>query len=229
MLINSNVADERLTTAHPAKLAYVYVRQSSVNQVRQHQESTELQHWRTSRGTAVPPPVKEKFTLLKGCTFSRVIDWATRVRWSLMWTEALTFVDDDCALFVAAEGRERLLRGRVRGCRWREPAVLGCSWEPAVPGRSPAAGCLSAPGLAVTSRTRLEMPERSSAPEENQTCWDGDTDGVEAEGVVVSGDFWVVGDERSSASALAAWSEGWSSNSATGRMLRSQTPSRPPC
>ena len=44
MLISSNVADERLTTAHRAKLAYVYVRQSSVNQVRQHQESTELQY-----------------------------------------------------------------------------------------------------------------------------------------------------------------------------------------
>ena len=44
MLISSNVADERLTTAHCAKLAYVYVRQSSVNQVRQHQESTELQY-----------------------------------------------------------------------------------------------------------------------------------------------------------------------------------------
>ncbi len=35
MLISSTVADERLTTAHRAKLAYVYVRQSSVNQVRQ--------------------------------------------------------------------------------------------------------------------------------------------------------------------------------------------------
>src|SRR5260370_6346109 len=44
VLISPNVADERLTTAHRAKLAYVYVRQSSVNQVRQHQESTELQY-----------------------------------------------------------------------------------------------------------------------------------------------------------------------------------------
>ncbi|MGY3133889.1 hypothetical protein ACVWZM_004571 [Bradyrhizobium sp. USDA 4501] len=35
MLISLNVAGERLTTAHRAKLAYVYVRQSSVNQVRQ--------------------------------------------------------------------------------------------------------------------------------------------------------------------------------------------------
>jgi DNA invertase Pin-like site-specific DNA recombinase len=44
MLMTSNLDDERLTTAHRAKLAYVYVRQSSVNQVRQHQESTELQY-----------------------------------------------------------------------------------------------------------------------------------------------------------------------------------------
>jgi hypothetical protein len=43
VLIAPNLADERLTTAHRAKLAYVYVRQSSLNQVRQHQESTELQ------------------------------------------------------------------------------------------------------------------------------------------------------------------------------------------
>jgi hypothetical protein len=34
--------DERITTAHRAKLAYVYVRQSSPGQVRHHQESTEL-------------------------------------------------------------------------------------------------------------------------------------------------------------------------------------------
>jgi DNA invertase Pin-like site-specific DNA recombinase len=44
MLMVSNIADERLTTAHRAKLAYIYVRQSSVHQVRQHQESTELQY-----------------------------------------------------------------------------------------------------------------------------------------------------------------------------------------
>jgi hypothetical protein len=36
MLMVSNVVDERLTTAHRAKLAYIYVRQSSVHQVRQH-------------------------------------------------------------------------------------------------------------------------------------------------------------------------------------------------
>lgn len=44
MLIGPITADERLTTTHRAKLAYVYVRQSSLNQVRQHQESTELQY-----------------------------------------------------------------------------------------------------------------------------------------------------------------------------------------
>ena len=36
--------DERITTARRAKLAYVYVRQSSPGQVRHHQESTELQY-----------------------------------------------------------------------------------------------------------------------------------------------------------------------------------------
>jgi hypothetical protein len=40
----STNTEERLTTAHRAKLAFIYVRQSSVNQVRQHQESTELQY-----------------------------------------------------------------------------------------------------------------------------------------------------------------------------------------
>lgn len=57
MLISLNVADERLTTAHRAKLAYVYVRQSSVNQVRQHQESTELQYRLVDRaiGLGWPP------------------------------------------------------------------------------------------------------------------------------------------------------------------------------
>jgi DNA invertase Pin-like site-specific DNA recombinase len=44
VLIASNTVEERLTTAHRAKLAYIYVRQSSVNQVRQHQESTELKY-----------------------------------------------------------------------------------------------------------------------------------------------------------------------------------------
>ena len=44
MLTTTSLADERITTAQQAKLAYVYVRQSSPGQVRHHQESTELQY-----------------------------------------------------------------------------------------------------------------------------------------------------------------------------------------
>lgn len=36
--------ESQVTTAHRAKLAYIYVRQSTAGQVRQHQESTELQY-----------------------------------------------------------------------------------------------------------------------------------------------------------------------------------------
>ena len=44
MLSSPASAEERVTTAHRAKLAYIYVRQSSAGQVRHHQESTELQY-----------------------------------------------------------------------------------------------------------------------------------------------------------------------------------------
>ena len=53
VLIAAYAADERVTTAHRAKLAYVYVRQSSLNQVRQHQESTELQYRLVDRTIAL--------------------------------------------------------------------------------------------------------------------------------------------------------------------------------
>ena len=56
MLIAARVADERVTTAHRAKLAYVYVRQSSLNQVRQHQESTQLQYRLVDRTIALGWP-----------------------------------------------------------------------------------------------------------------------------------------------------------------------------
>jgi DNA invertase Pin-like site-specific DNA recombinase len=49
-------ADERLTATHRAKLAYVYVRQSSLNQVRQHQESTELQYRLVDRAVGLGWP-----------------------------------------------------------------------------------------------------------------------------------------------------------------------------
>ena len=44
MLSMALSTDERITNAHRARLAYVYVRQSSPGQVRHHQESTELQY-----------------------------------------------------------------------------------------------------------------------------------------------------------------------------------------
>ena len=44
MLTMSLLTDERITTAHRAKLAYMYIRQSSPGQVRLHQERTELQY-----------------------------------------------------------------------------------------------------------------------------------------------------------------------------------------
>ncbi len=44
MLSTPAAAEDRVTTAHRAKLAYIYVRQSSAGQVRHHQESTELQY-----------------------------------------------------------------------------------------------------------------------------------------------------------------------------------------
>ena len=51
MLSTTLSTDERITTAHRAKLAYVYVRQSSPGQVRHHQESTELQYRLVERAT----------------------------------------------------------------------------------------------------------------------------------------------------------------------------------
>jgi len=51
-----NAADERVTTGHRAKLAYVYVRQSSLNQVKHHQESTELQYRLVDRAIALGWP-----------------------------------------------------------------------------------------------------------------------------------------------------------------------------
>jgi DNA invertase Pin-like site-specific DNA recombinase len=48
--------DAPLTAAHRAKLAYIYVRQSSVNQVRQHQESTALQYRLVDRAVGLGWP-----------------------------------------------------------------------------------------------------------------------------------------------------------------------------
>ena len=55
-MLSTAHADERISTAHRAKLAYVYVRQSSVGQVRHHQESTTLQYRLVDRALALGWP-----------------------------------------------------------------------------------------------------------------------------------------------------------------------------
>jgi DNA invertase Pin-like site-specific DNA recombinase len=56
MLTATKENEERITTAHRAKLAYVYIRQSTAGQVRQHQESTQLQYRLVSRATTLGWP-----------------------------------------------------------------------------------------------------------------------------------------------------------------------------
>ena len=52
-----------VTTAHRAKLAYIYVRQSTAGQVRQHHESTELQYRLVDRAAAFGWP-KERIEVI---------------------------------------------------------------------------------------------------------------------------------------------------------------------
>lgn len=63
MLNTPSISEERVTTAHRAKLAYIYVRQSSAGQVRQHQESTELQYRLVDRATLFSWP-KERIEVI---------------------------------------------------------------------------------------------------------------------------------------------------------------------
>jgi DNA invertase Pin-like site-specific DNA recombinase len=56
MLTKTIETNEWVTTAHRAKLAYVYVRQSTTGQVRQHQESTELQYRLVNRAVSLGWP-----------------------------------------------------------------------------------------------------------------------------------------------------------------------------
>ena len=55
-VLSATTVSEPPTAAHRAKLAYVYVRQSSVQQVRQHQESTELQYRLVERAVGLGWP-----------------------------------------------------------------------------------------------------------------------------------------------------------------------------
>ena len=63
MLTVSSEPAERVTTAHRAKLAYVYVRQSTAGQVRQHQESTQLQYRLVDRAAVLGWP-PERITVI---------------------------------------------------------------------------------------------------------------------------------------------------------------------
>ena len=56
MMAITTTPDDRLTPARRAKLAYIYVRQSSVTQVKHHQESTELQYRLVDRAVALGWP-----------------------------------------------------------------------------------------------------------------------------------------------------------------------------
>src|SRR5256886_7620321 len=60
MLLN---LESPVTTAHRAKLAYIYVRQSTAGQVRQHQDSTELQYRVVDRAAAFGWP-KERIEVI---------------------------------------------------------------------------------------------------------------------------------------------------------------------
>src|SRR3712207_5304465 len=56
MLTRPDERSEQVITAHRAKLAYIYVRQSTAVQVRQHQESTELQYRLVDRAAGLGWP-----------------------------------------------------------------------------------------------------------------------------------------------------------------------------
>ena len=56
MLTTPDDTAQRISTAHRAKLAYIYVRQSTAVQVRQHQESTELQYRLVDRAAGLGWP-----------------------------------------------------------------------------------------------------------------------------------------------------------------------------
>jgi DNA invertase Pin-like site-specific DNA recombinase len=63
MLSLATPSDERLTPARRARLAYVYVRQSTVTQIKHHQESTELQYRLVERAEALGWP-RERIQVL---------------------------------------------------------------------------------------------------------------------------------------------------------------------
>src|SRR2546425_88227 len=90
--------EDRVTTAHRAKLAYIYVRQSTAGQVRQHQESTELQY--------------------------RLGDRAILFGWP---KERVEVIDDDLRQRGASEGRSGRVATAPTGGTCLCPRWPGCS------------------------------------------------------------------------------------------------------
>lgn len=62
-MLKSLPADDRINTLHRAKLAYVYIRQSSPGQIRHHQESTTLQYSLVERALILGWP-RERVTVI---------------------------------------------------------------------------------------------------------------------------------------------------------------------
>ncbi|MGG5891074.1 recombinase family protein [Falsiroseomonas sp. HC035] len=63
MLSVGGATDERIGTAHRAKLAFIYIRQSTADQVRQHQESTTAQYRLVDRAAGLGWP-RERITVI---------------------------------------------------------------------------------------------------------------------------------------------------------------------
>ena len=62
-MLNILPVDERIITLHRAKLAYVYIRQSTPGQIRHHQESTTLEYRLVERALTLGWP-KERVTVI---------------------------------------------------------------------------------------------------------------------------------------------------------------------
>jgi hypothetical protein len=81
-MLTALAPDEQISTAHRAKRAYIYVRQSSVNQMKHHRESTELQYRLVDRAVICGrPPLASTFL-----TFQTI--WSAAVICPACWRGA---------------------------------------------------------------------------------------------------------------------------------------------
>src|ERR1700694_5988785 len=169
MLLNF---ESPVTTAHRAKLAYIYVRQSTAGQVRQHQESTELQYRLLDRAALFGWP-KERIEVIdddlgkSGASsegrggFQRLIaeiglgkaglvlrlDASRLARNNHDWHRLLEL----CSLFgvLIADG-ERM----YDPCADHDRLLLGAGGRPRAPDGFPGSGSRSTRRLRIARRTR---------------------------------------------------------------------------